>query len=55
MFSDNNPDTTEDIDANEGRLDEESDEEKNLGKVDEFDVSSNEEGDDERLELANHD
>ena len=51
MLSDNNHDTTEDIDVSEGRVDEED----KLGEVDEFDVSSDEEGADERLELANHD
>ena len=54
MFSDNNADATKDIDLSEGWLDEESDEEKNLGEVDEFDISNDEEGDDEGLELANH-
>ena len=55
VFSDNHPDTIEDIDVSEGRVDEASDEENNLGEADEFDVSSDEEGDDEGFELANLD
>ena len=50
MFSDNHPETTEDIDVSKGRVDEASDEESNLGEDDEFNISIDEEGDDEVFE-----